>query len=37
MVNSYLQTITPQVSDKWHANEVWLNQEGSETLVCHDG
>jgi transposase-like protein len=39
-MDNYLQTITPQVGDKWHADEVWLKINGDKkylfAMMDHD-
>ena len=37
LMDDYLSTITPQVGDKWHADEVWLDQRRQKISLCHDG
>lgn len=40
LMDSYLQTITPKVGDKWHADEVWLKINGEKkylfAMMDHD-
>ena len=40
LMDSYLQTITPKVGDKWHADEVWLKINGDKkylfAMMDHD-
>ena len=40
LMDIYLQTITPQVGDKWHADEVWLKINGDKkylfAMMDHD-
>ncbi len=40
LMDNYLQTITPQVGDKWHADEVWLKINGDKkylfAMMDHD-
>ena len=33
LMDNYLQTITPQVGDKWHADEVWLKINGDKKYL----
>ena len=33
LMDSYLQTITPQVGDKWHADEVWVKINGDKKYL----
>lgn len=38
LMDDYLNTTTPQVGDKWHADEVWLKIRGLQEIpLCHDG
>lgn len=32
-MDTYLQTITPQVGEKWHADEVWLKINGNKKYL----
>lgn len=40
LMDNYLSTITPQVGDKWHADEVWLKINGDKkylfAMMDHD-
>lgn len=33
LMDSYLKTITPQVGEKWHADEVWLKINGDKKYL----
>ena len=33
LMDNYLQTITPQVGEKWHADEVWLKINGDKKYL----
>jgi len=33
LMDEYLKTITPQVGDKWHADEVWLKVKGDRKYL----
>ena len=33
LMDSYLESITPQVGDKWHADEVWLKVKGDKKYL----
>ncbi len=33
LMDNYLSTITPQVGDKWHADEVWLKVKGDRKYL----
>ena len=33
LMDNYLKTITPQVGDKWHADEVWLKVKGDKKYL----